>query len=155
MKMKNCFILIIFCLIINGCTNSKKEEVKWFETENEAIQYGLNEEGLNSDDVISELEMNGELFIVFKKQEDSHLLVGLSNIAQKKNKFRWYRSNSFVAVEENINIGLITKTLSGKQFNFYTGISEGEETVIDTSAGNINPNIDVESGIYYFISNIN
>ena len=155
MKMKRYFIFIIFCLVLSGCTNSKSEEIRWFNTKNDAIQYGLKEEGISKKDIISRYDIDGELFLVYKKEEGSKLLVGLSNIANKNNKYSWYRNDAYVEVKGNIQISLITKALSGNEFNFYTGITKEKELTIKTELGDISPHIDEKSGIYNFISLVN
>lgn len=152
MKVKIFFIFITFlCLVLSGCNNSKSEEVKWFDSESNAIQNGLKKEGISEEDIISNYDINGELFLIYKKEDNDQLLVGLANIANKDDKYRWYRNDSYVNVKKNTNISLITKDLSGNEFTFYTGIAEEKEITVKTNLGDINPFVDENTGIYYFL----
>jgi hypothetical protein len=54
------------------------------------------------------------------------LLVGLSNIAKKDSKYQWYRSDAYTEVKDDVKISFKTKTLSKKEYNFYTGIVKGK-----------------------------
>ncbi len=122
--MKKLLIYIAFlCLILSGCENINKE-IKWFNSQNEAIQYGMKEEGISKENIISNFDLDGELFIIYKKEEGNQLLVSLSNIAIKDNKYAWYRNSPYVNVQKDINIEQKTENFSGKELVFYTGIAE-------------------------------
>jgi hypothetical protein len=80
------------------------------------------------------------------------LLVGLSNIAKKDRKYQWYRSDAYTEVKDDVKISFKTKTLSKKEYNFYTGIVKGKEITIETNLGNVSPLVDEKTKIYYYIS---
>lgn len=148
------FLVFLFLfLILNGCNKLEKNKMNWFKTPDEAIQYGLKEEKIGEEDIIGKLKLNGEQFIVFKKEENSKSLVGLSNIAKKEKKYQWYRSNAYTEVDDHdIRISFVTKTLSKKKFDFYLGKVKGKEFTIETNLGEVTPKIDKKTNIYYFIS---
>lgn len=153
MKINKFVIFITFLgLVLSGCNNPKSEEARWFDSENDAIQNGLEEEGLNKGNIISKYDVDGELFLIYKKEENNQLLVGLSNIANKDNKYRWYRNDSYVNVKNDANVNLITQGLSENEFIFYTGMTEEKTVTLETDLGNINPYVDQDTGIYYYLS---
>ncbi|MDQ0882425.1 hypothetical protein [Peribacillus sp. V2I11] len=45
---------------------------------------------MTKDDIIGEVSENGETFVIYKKQLEEGLGVGVSSISQQKGKFAWY-----------------------------------------------------------------
>lgn len=150
--MKKYLILFSIFFILGGCNEQENDGLSWFKTENEAIQYGLNEENIVKDDMIAKLKTNGELYIIFKKKGNT---VGLSNIARRNNEYTWYRKDAFVELKGDIKIVLTTKALSEKKFNLYIGNAKKKDITIATNLGIISPNIDQKTKLYYYMTPIN
>lgn len=147
-------ILLFLTLILHGCntttaTGLDEKKLKWFKTQSEAIKYGVKEEQIEENDIIDELNSNGEIFLVYKTGNN----VGLSNIAKNKGKYTWYRSDAYTAVTDtDTKISFLTETLSKKKFYFYVGKLKGTEITIKTNIGDVSPSVDKNTKLYYFIS---
>ena len=145
--MKKLIICLTIFVMLSGCTTNEK--LTWFNNKDEAIQFGIEEEGIEQEDIIAELESGEEQFIVYKKEENDEMLIGLSNIAKSKQKYAWYRSDAYIKVQDDVQVILKTKAFSGNEYNFYVGMSEDRERT-----GLKDALIDEKTGIYYYIESI-
>ncbi|MGJ7912594.1 hypothetical protein [Neobacillus sp. LXY-1] len=150
---KFCILLIV--LITTGCSVlvNENENVKWFKDVDKAINYGLKEENVHKKDVIGKVKDNGELFIFYKKQLKNGIGLGVSNISKRNGKYTWYRANPDVLVNVS-KISWETKTLSNKKFVIFTGVTKDKNIAIETKKGMVNPKIDSNNGIYYYVESI-
>ena len=156
--------LIITCaltlLALAGCSVSANENLEWFKTKQDSIDYGKIEEKIKESDIIGDITLEGETFVVYKKQLGDGIGVGVSNITENNGKYAWYTPDQDVLVKNNSiekyssQISWVTNTQSGKSFTIYIGISEDESPIILTAnSEEVSPTtIDRESGIYFYIT---
>jgi hypothetical protein len=159
-KMKAVFPLGIAMLMITGCSasaNEETKELKWYKTKEETIEHGIKEEKIKNEDIIGEVTENGETFVIYKKDLENGLGVGVSSISEKDGKYAWYDADQDVVVKDEnkddyfSQISWGTKTESGKSFTVYTGVSEEESPIIETKTTEVSPTIDKKTGIYFYI----
>ncbi|WP_374717424.1 hypothetical protein [Neobacillus sp.] len=149
--MKRLVVLLAVVLSIVGCTTFTHNDLQWFKSKQEAIDHGIKEEGIEKQDVFGEIEDSGETFIFYKKELEEGLSVGVSSISKKDSKYAWYDSDQDYYIENVNGVSWETKTQSGKSFTIYAGLSNGKNRTINTPNGPISPNIDKETGIYYYV----
>ncbi|HZH62866.1 MAG TPA: hypothetical protein VEY70_25575 [Metabacillus sp.] len=158
--MKVVLSFAIAMIALTGCSalaNDGASELKWFETKEEAIDYGIKEEEMKKEDIIGEVNENDETFVIYKKQLDEGLGVGVSSISVKNGQYAWYHSDQDVLVRNDkakkyaSQINWETTTQSGKDFTIYTGISEDESPIVKTPNSEVSPTIDKKTGIYFYI----
>ena len=149
--MRNYILIIYVFLILSGCTNSTSDDVGWFQKKSEAIEYGLKQENIKSDDIVGEININGDIFVVFKHGKTDKFTVGVSNVAQKDHKYKWIRSSSLVEISDKVSVNFFTESNSGNEYEFYIGLSQGRGAKINTNEGEIFPIIDPNTNIYYYI----
>lgn len=159
--MKLILTLLMILYIVTGCsgsTNDRIDSLKWFKTENIAIDYGMKEEKITKENVIGKIKKNGETFIFYKKNLPDGLGLGIASISEKNGQYAWYKVDQDILVKKNDNeayspeINWDTKTQSGKSFTVYTGITKDQNISIKTPKGIVKPDIiDKNSGIYFYI----
>lgn len=161
--MKVVLTFAIAMLTLTGCSalaNDEDNELKWFITKEESIEHGIKEEEVSQKDIIGEIKEDGETFIFYKRKVSDGIVVGLSSISKNDGKYAWYRSDADVLVKNNShpekvsNISWETQTQSGKKFRAYTGLTKEQNPTIETEKGSTTPNIDHNSGIYFYIESI-
>ncbi|MGG4267792.1 hypothetical protein [Peribacillus simplex] len=161
MKVMLPFALAMFAL--TGCSaiaDDGASELKWFKTKEETIDHGIKEEKIKKEDIIGEVSENGETFVIYEKQLEDSLGVGISSISEQGEKFAWYDPDQDVLVKNDkvkkysSQISWGTTTQSGKTFTIYTGISKEHDPIVTTSTGEVSPEIDTKTGIYFYIEPI-
>ncbi|MGE7183975.1 hypothetical protein ACQKKK_08180 [Peribacillus sp. NPDC006672] len=147
-------------IALTGCSaiaNDEASELKWFKTIEETIDHGIKEEKIKKEDIIGEVSENGETFVIYKKQLEEGLGVGVSSISEQGGKFTWYDPDQDVLVKNDkvkkysSQISWGTKTQSGKNFTIYTGLSKEQNPIVKTQTSEVSPTIDTETGIYFYI----
>ena len=137
------------------CSCSQYESIRWFSTRESAIQHGLTSEGISRDDIIGTLNKDGECFVIYKKETLTGVAIGVVNIAEKDDKFTWYRSSNPAVVMDNdlrtVDVNWELTTLSNKTFTFYTGISHNSNVTIVTKNALATPLLNKENSVYYYI----
>jgi len=144
--LKRILYLFIFFIIVTGC--SAKEDIVWFDTIDEAIEYGLKLENIEKRDIINKVYEKGELFIFFKASGGP--VLGVANIAEKNGKYTWFRGEPLVFVNNPL-ISWETETYSKDTFNIYTGVLESENMTIQTQYRAVTPYIDKTNNIFYYV----
>jgi hypothetical protein len=87
---------IVFLLVLfTGCTRHEIEQIVWYETKEQAIEQGLQLEGVDSEGVLSIEELDGET-IVFYDYENS---LGVASITESAKGYSWYRSRGYTDLE--------------------------------------------------------
>ncbi|MBT2755855.1 hypothetical protein J7E71_07830 [Mesobacillus foraminis] len=152
-------LILLLTIALAGCASKDSEELKWFDTDNEAIEYGLKLEDAKQSDVLGEMESDGEHFVVYKDPvpDEDGIAISTVNIAEENGKYAWYRANSYVKItdknpQHNIKqVSYDTKTRSGKDFLVYAGYTKNEKITLETPEGSIQPKIDPSTGIYFSV----
>lgn len=106
--MRRCLYVLAVLIFISGCSSN----LQWFNTEKEAINYGMEEEGIKQDEVLGQLKEDGALFVFYKKEFSDGTGVGVANIAHKDGKYAWFRSSSYT---------VITHSKASWEINDYSG----------------------------------
>ncbi|MBO1513642.1 hypothetical protein [Metabacillus bambusae] len=158
--MKVVLTFAIAMLALTGCSalaNDGASELKWFKTKEETIDHGIKEEKMKKEDIIGEVSENGETFVIYKKQLEEGLGVGVSSISEQDGKYAWYDPDQDVLVKNDkvkkysSQINWRTTTQSGKTFTIYTGVSEDQSPIVKTPTSEVSPTIDKKNGIYFYI----
>src|SRR5688500_14008786 len=79
---------------VTGCSESDNDElryIKWFKTEEEAINYGIKEEQIKKEDILGKIKQNQETFVFFKEEEKEGISVSLANIIKQDKQYAWDR----------------------------------------------------------------
>jgi hypothetical protein len=159
-KMKVFLPFTIAMLALTGCSalaNDEVNELKWFKTKEETIDYGIKEEKMKREDILGEVTEDGETFVIYKKHLEEGLGVGVSNISEQKGQFAWYDPDQDVLVKKNkvdkysSQISWETTTKTGKVFTIYTGITEDHSPIVQTKNSEASPPFDSKTGIYFYI----
>ncbi|MFY0760602.1 hypothetical protein AB1K32_17240 [Metabacillus dongyingensis] len=161
--MKAVLTIMISLLALTGCSALASDEgnqLKWFKTKEDSIEHGIKEEEISQEDIIGEIKEDGETFIFYKKKVIDGIVVELSSVSENDGKYAWYRSDAGVLVKYNsieknaIKVSWENKTQSGKKFIAYTGYTKEQNPTLETEKGSTTPNIDKNSGIYFYIEPI-
>jgi len=156
-SLKGILAMSLLVLIITGCSNVNDNKLKWFKTQDEAINQGIREGDLNNkENIIGKIKENGETFVFYKLEEEKKdIVVGMANLAKQDGKYAWYRENANIGIKSGNNpstpVSWDTETRSGKKFTAYTGTAEAENISIETETGEVTPQINKKFGIYYYI----
>ena len=151
--MKKLFILLMVLLIVSGCSTAAMDNLQWFQTVDEAIEYGLQEENIKQQDLIGEITENGERFIFYKIKTEDGLGLGVANIIEKNGQFAWFRSDPHIIVNGS-QVSWESEIPSKKRFIIYTGILENEDMSIETEKGMVKPYIDSTNKIFYYVESV-
>lgn len=128
-KVKVVLPFAIAMIALTGCSaiaDNGTSELKWYKTKEETINHGIKEEKIKKEDIIGEVSENGETFVIYKKQFEEGLGVGVSSISEQEGKFAWYDPDQDVLVKNDkvkkysSQISWGTTTQSGKDFTIYT-----------------------------------
>ncbi|WP_027408481.1 hypothetical protein [Anoxybacteroides tepidamans] len=158
--MKNILAALLVLFAVSGCSESNNDElryIKWFKTEQEAIDYGIKEEWIKREDILGKIEQNHETFVFFKEEEKEGTAISLANIIKQDKQYAWDRIKiSWLIKPHNDNhsheVSWEFETQSKKKFIVYTGTTEKQSISIKTKNGaTVKPKVDTDSGIYYYI----
>lgn len=145
--MKRLLALSLFILLLSGCNTSENDKLKWFESEEEAINYGIIEESLNETDILGKIIRDGEVFVFFKQGS----AINLANIAKKDTRYAWYRANAYTEINKSHRVEWDTITYSGKKFWVVAGSKKDDEGLNNAIEGSVLPETNNELGIYYTV----
>lgn len=154
MKRIRGFILLVI-VILSGCSANAQENIKWFDNEADAVEYGINQEGIEKEDIVEIINTEKDEFVVYKFNSPDGEGVAIASINNKDNQFAWDRTipNLVVKSEDgSLNAHTDVKGASGENYIFYSGAFENGEKTIDTNKeNNIIPNEIKDSNMYYFL----
>ena len=155
--MKRVLTILLLLLIITGCSNGNDNKLKWFTTQDQAINQGIKDGDLNTkENIDGEMKENGETFVFYKlEEENKDIVIGIANIAKQNGKYAWYRESANIGIKSGNNpstpVSWDTETQSGKKFTAYTGTAEDKNIPIETEGGEVTPKINEKFGVYYYI----
>lgn len=119
MKIISNFLVFLSFVLLMGC-NVNKEEITWHETKEKAINYGLNEEGIDENEVLSVEKIENETVIFYKNNQ----ALGIASLTESDKGFSWYRSRSytdFKGVTPFTTAGFTYVTKSGLSISILAG----------------------------------
>ncbi|WP_096154128.1 MULTISPECIES: hypothetical protein [Bacillus] len=91
--MKKLFLLFFSITLLVGCT---QDNTKWYNTKEDAIKNGLEEESSNAI-LLSVEEYSGETIVFFELKE----ALGVASIIESKKGFSWYRGQPFIGFDDD------------------------------------------------------
>ena len=143
-------------IILVGCqTNKTFQANKTFLTYKSAVEYGLQDEGITEDDIIDEIQVRGEQFIIFINPNlgDS---IAIANInVDKRGAYTWnlVGSRGVFAMSANHNTPSVKEeiqSISGKKFNFYLAMDKIKlESITDVTDEELK--YDEKRKLYYIL----
>lgn len=155
--MKSILAVLLIIISISGCSSSDSNEMKRFKTEEEAINYGIKEEGIKKENIIGKAEQNHETFVFLKEEEKEGIDVSLANIIKKDKQYAWDRIGASSLIKHNNGspspeVSWEFETQSKKKFTVYSGTTTNQKISIETKSGQtVEPKVDKDSGIYFYI----
>ncbi|WHY85558.1 hypothetical protein QNH39_23585 [Neobacillus novalis] len=153
--MKKFYLLFLIVIILVGCqTNNTIETNKTFLTYKSAVEYGLQEEGITKDDIIDEIQVGGEQFIIFINPNLGDSIATANINVDKNGTYTWNLVGSRVVFSMSLDHHTPStkgeiQLLSGKKFNVYLGM---DETNLPSMANGEELKYDEKRKIYYNIS---
>lgn len=154
-------IIALLFVLVSGCSmfTNGDGKLKWFDTQEEAINNGLKEERILKSDILGQLKSNGEVFVFYTTDVPEGSAVGVASISRNNGKFAWYRPNASVLVKYDKtdknkapNLSFDIKTRSEKKFKGYLGMTKLKSFTLETDNGEvITPKINKKSQIYFYI----
>ncbi|MBM7661170.1 hypothetical protein JOC85_001942 [Bacillus mesophilus] len=113
--MKKIFYFFVFILVLlTGCAFQGNEEIVWYETKEQAIDEGLQLEGITREEILSIEELDGET-IVFYEYDKS---LGVASITQSAQGYSWYRSRGYTDLE-----GVAPFSTAGFEYETKSGLN--------------------------------
>lgn len=88
--MRKIFLSGLILLILVGCDQSSNAD--WYDTKEEAIAYGLEQEGMDESAVLSVEDYEGETIVFFEKTGS----LGVASITENEKGYSWYRNEPYV-----------------------------------------------------------
>jgi hypothetical protein len=111
-------LLFVFILLLVGCNTDNHE---WYDTKEDAIKYGLEQEGSdNKATLLSVKDYKGETIVFFEFNN----ALGVASIAESENVFNWYRSRPYSGFEGDSpysTMGFDIETKSGLKVSILAG----------------------------------
>ncbi|TYR80262.1 hypothetical protein FZC66_14135 [Priestia megaterium] len=157
MKLLKKLTLLIFILLV-GCSTNGKEEIKWFNNEKEAINFGIENEQIKESDIIDQFTFQEDKFLIFRFNDSNGQGVGIVNIIKKDGKYAWNRELQKVILKSeklNLSANATLKTESGNKYKLYLGVMENGKTTIETDNNSgITPGIDEKTNIFYYLEHL-
>ncbi|USG64520.1 hypothetical protein NDK47_20570 [Brevibacillus ruminantium] len=159
--MRHLMFVFMTIVILSGCSIGNEDSFVWFPSPEAAIQNGLKQEEINESDLLSTVETDGETLLIFKQNVPDGTIVGIASLRKKDGQFAWYRENDPVLVKHldgtaSPSIIIEIHTHSKKAFYVYLGVTNSAENKITLRNGNkVQPAVDQNSGIYYYVESGN
>lgn len=136
------FILLLFFIpTLASCAADAVTQEKVFKTEEEAIQYGADHDGV---EVLTQVKYQDETIVLITRSKD---LVGAASISSKKGGFAWYRSAPFFNIDTKVSLEYETE--SGKVIPMVIGKVSRDTKRVRVVDNNVDIELDVYQG--YFI----
>ncbi|MEJ8545510.1 hypothetical protein [Brevibacillus borstelensis] len=159
--MRYLMLVLLIIVIFSGCSLGSEDSFMWFPSPEAAIQNGIKLEGINESDLLATVETDGETLLIFKQNVPEGTIVGVASLSKKDGEFAWYRENDPVLVKHldetaSPTITCEINTQSKKIFYVYLGVTSAIENRISLKNGTkVQPTIDKNSGIYYYVESGN
>ncbi|QFT90888.1 hypothetical protein FIU87_19765 [Bacillus sp. THAF10] len=150
---KKYLIFFVFVLLI-GCQASQT-----FSTYEQALEFGLDEEGITEDEIIDEIKLKNEEFIIYVVPNPEGDAIRIANIFQNNGNYIWKPVSSKISLVirnskplETLSVEGEIQSISGKDFIVNLGTFKDKGEVIKNEDGEeINPEFDEKRKLYYLI----
>lgn len=152
MKIRPCLCCMLgaffFFSSLSSCSN-----VQWFASKQQAITQGVQRNNISQDDIVQEIMIKEETFIVFSLPESDTLSLSVAQIVQKGDQFAWVN-------KQKTFMGIITPAISwpirssaNVDFSISAGVSQQEITSMHDEAKR---HVEVsqiyqQDGVYFFM----
>lgn len=104
---------IILSFILAGCNQKSRSD--WYDTKEEAIEYGLVQERIDESAVLSVEEYEGEAIVFF----DNDGALGVASITKNNKGYSWFRSEPYFDFDVE---GELPYTTGGFDFKTINGL---------------------------------
>lgn len=114
------FYLTTLLLILSVGCNQSNNNLHWFDTKEKAIEYGIEQEGIDKSAILSIEKHEGETIVFYEKDN----ALGVANITESDEGYSWYRDSSYHGFEGDspyITASFNIKTKTGKDFSILAG----------------------------------
>lgn len=157
--LRSVFLLLLF-VFITGCSSNAKEieDLKWFNSEEKAKEYGLKHENIKENDVLEMKDLNNERLVIYKFKVPEGEGINVAQIVRKNRKFSWYTISNRIVVKSkqgNIDASVEVESEKGHVFKLYSGVVDDPENPdIAIVEDGVTPTIVQETGMYYAIKSL-
>lgn len=158
--LRSVFLLLLF-VFITGCSSNAKEteDLKWFNSEEKAKEYGLKRENIKENDVLEMRDLNNERLVIYKFKVPEGEGINVAQIVKKNKKYSWYTISNRIVVKSkqgNVDASVEVESEKGHVFKLYSGVvddPENPDIAIGEEEG-VTPTIVQETGMYYAIKSL-
>ncbi|WP_273854024.1 hypothetical protein [Guptibacillus spartinae] len=155
--MKHAIITLLLIFSLIGCSSATdgNEESKSFETRQDAIEYGLELEDIEKDDILDTMSLEDQEIVLFQFSEQEGEGITLAELTKQDGEFQWKRSIQRVVLKSedpsigNLNVETTFEMSSGKEYALYLGVADEEGMTIETDIGEVTPT--TTNGMYYYL----
>ncbi|KFZ42146.1 hypothetical protein, partial [Anoxybacillus sp. KU2-6(11)] len=120
------YLFFAMVIILSACSNP---ELKFFESSDKAIEYGIKDQKITHEEIIAEVDQLDERLIIFKKDLPEGVGIGFASVSKKGEKYTWYQADPLTLVKQNNvdthpEIETIVKTFKGQEYRVHLGVLE-------------------------------
>ncbi|WP_421379325.1 hypothetical protein ACOJQI_15155 [Bacillus salacetis] len=148
------FFLLIAGLSLAGCSFGDQEDV-WFDSKEEAIEGGLQQNELNKSALLAFEEYRGETIVFFKRDES----LGTAVISEGKKGVSWHRDHPYNGFEAGgdlpySTVGFDLESNTGEKISILAGkVFDSSIQLLRLNDGGVikELKVDAESGLFFAI----
>ncbi|MFD1205020.1 MULTISPECIES: hypothetical protein [Sporosarcina] len=152
--MQKGLLLLLLFAFLSGCQSNQT-----FSTYEEALEFGLTEEGITKNEIVDEFKLNEEKFIIYVVPNAEGDAIRIANISLENNDYIWKPAGSKVSLvirnsnpTETLSVEGEIESISGKNFIVNLGTYKDKNEIIKNEDGEVvNPKFDENRKIYYQI----
>ena len=161
--LRSVFLLLLF-VFITGCSSNAKEteDLKWFNSEEKAKEYGLKHENIKENDVLEMTDLNNERLVIYKFKVPEGEGINVAQIVKKNKKYSWHTISNRIVVKSgqekigNMVINVKVESEKGHVFKLYSGVVDDPKNpdIAIREEESVTPTIVQETGMYYAIKSL-
>lgn len=159
MNKKLNIIYAIFVLFLVGCMNESSQGIKYFNSKQDAINYGIEEEGIEEEDILEVIQVGKSDLYVFKFKMDEGEGINIAYVIESDGKYAWYLEMSrFILLNpesefRNTSVMTETKSLDGTITELYMGTTSEKDFQLKLKNGlKVTPTIVKGTNMYYHLN---
>lgn len=148
------FVFIFTSMLLFGCNQTVQNKIPTYSNIQEAIKGGLQQEGVTNNAIISQKEIDNNVFIFYLEND----ALGVGTINTKNKNYMWYRGQQYMNIENNGNSSPFLEgtieTQDKKKYQIIVGKINDNSTKEVVVTENMNRSIvpvDKKSRIFYYI----